>query len=270
MSSLVKKYGPWALVTGASSGIGDAFARLLAQHGFNLVLAARRRDRLEALAAELKKAHGIDARPAVCDLSQPDFIDALAPVIEGLEIGLLINNAGFGTTGALVDNALQRELDLLDVNCRAPLVLAHALGGPMRQRGKGGIVFVSSVLGFRPAPFLANYAASKAYTLYLGEALYEEMAPYGVDVLAVCPGGTRTEFFKEEDAQTFRNLMRLSAPILLDPADVPQKAMDDLGKTGSSVVGLANELTVFSNRFVPRGLGTKLLGSVIGAFQPKN
>ena len=146
MSEFKQKYGPWALITGASSGIGMEFARQLAAMGINLVLVARREDKLNTLATELKSSHGIDAKVVMADLSRDDFLPTLRSATAGLEIGLLVNNAGLTTTGAIVDNKLEDELNLLHLNCRAPLILAHEYGKPMRERKRGGIIFLGSVL----------------------------------------------------------------------------------------------------------------------------
>jgi uncharacterized protein len=195
MKGFEKKYGPWALITGASSGIGAEFARQLGTQGLNLLIVARRLDRMEQLAEELKNDCGVEVRPVKCDLGSADFMSVLRPHLEELDIGLLVNNAGFTNTGAVIDNDLECELELLYVNCRASLILAHELGNRLKSSGHGGMIFVSSTTAFAPPTLWANYAASKAYVLALGEAMHEEMRPVGVDVLVVCPGPARTDFY---------------------------------------------------------------------------
>ncbi len=159
------------MITGASAGIGSEFGRQLARHGLNVVLVARRLDRLQSLADELARDFGVETRAIAVDLSSPEPVDALLREIEGLEIGLLVNNAGVGTHGAFMENELSSELAIVDLNCRAPMALAHVLGSSMLARGRGGLIFVSSVFGFFPVPLMGAYAASKAYDLFLAEAL---------------------------------------------------------------------------------------------------
>ena len=260
MQRFVEKYGPWALVTGASSGIGLGFSRALAARGLNLVLIARRLSLLETLAESLRRDHRVDVRPVQCDLSRHDFMSDVSPALAGIEVGLLVNNAGFSNTGAVLDNPLSRELELLHVNCRAPLVLSHAVGGQMKSRGRGGIVFVSSIAGFAAMPRWANYSASKAYTLLLGEALHEEMRPHGVDVLVVCPGPTKTEF--ETVARVdFGRVSRGSG--VLDVADVVGAALRGLGRRSTVVVGFGNTMKAFSPRLLPRRTATRVFGHYV-------
>ena len=160
-------YGPWALVTGASSGIGAEFARQLAALGLNLVLVARRRQRLEVLARPLESGNHIEVKAVVADLSQPDFQPLLLAETQSVDIGLLVNNAGIGLANKFLDHVLENELALLNVNCRAVLVLSHLFGRQMAVRRKGGIIFVSSVSGYLATPYEASYAASKVYELFL-------------------------------------------------------------------------------------------------------
>jgi len=189
-----ERYGPWALITGASSGIGAEFSRQLAAMGLNLVLVARRKQRIEELAGQLERTNQIQVKTIAADLSQSDFLPLILSSTHSIEIGLLVNNAGFGLAGKFLDHELEKELALLDVNCRAPLILSHVFGRQMAQRKRGGIIFISSVSGYIATPFEASYAASKAYELFLAESLGYELKRDGVDVLALCPGSTDTEF----------------------------------------------------------------------------
>ncbi|OGT35986.1 MAG: hypothetical protein A2W28_08710 [Gammaproteobacteria bacterium RBG_16_51_14] len=254
MSDFKNKYGPWAIVTGASSSIGMEFSRQLAAKGLNLFLIARREERLKALASDLSSKHGIDARIIAVDVSSEDFLSGIRSVTSGFEIGLLINNAGFTNTGALVENNLEDEIRLLHVNCRAPLMLAHEFGKQMKDRKKGGIIFLASIVAFASAPRWTNYCASKAYDLMLAEGLAAEMKEYGVDVLALCPGFTRTEFQK---------LARINDLIAMDAEPVVCMALDKLGKSGIAVPGLFNKFASFSTRFQPRSLNTFIYKQVI-------
>src|SRR5262249_32002855 len=152
MKDFVERFGPWALVTGASSGIGEAFARRLAESGVNLVLVARREDRLRKLADDLRSQHSVSTRVVPVDLSRDDFLPAIEQATADVQVGLLVNNAGIATTGNFLDHDLGSELALLHVNSRAPLILTHHFGRSMRQRGRGGIIFVASTLAFAGVP----------------------------------------------------------------------------------------------------------------------
>src|SRR5688572_29774641 len=187
---------PIAVITGASSGIGEEFARQLASRGYDLVLVARRIDRLEKLAGTLHNVHQVDCVPFETDLTRPlerdRFCDALEPDKARLEI--LVNNAGFGTHGFFHETDLKRELELINVNCAAPVHLTKRVLPWMLERRRGFIVNVASLSAFTPGPVMAMYFASKAFLLSFSEALWEECRDTGVTVLALCPGPVRTEF----------------------------------------------------------------------------
>jgi len=193
MSAFLERYGPVALVTGASSGIGWAFAEELATRGFDLVLAARRTDRLEELAAKLKQAHGTTTQLCESDLSKPDAPAALLAATEGKDIGLVISNAGFNIRGYFETTDAAQMAEMLTVNCHAPMQLTHGFLPRLKARGKGGIIFTSSVEGFIGCPFSTAYSATKALVIGLGEGLFGELAGSGVDVLTLCPGATESE-----------------------------------------------------------------------------
>ncbi|MBW8753643.1 MAG: SDR family NAD(P)-dependent oxidoreductase [Sphingomonadales bacterium] len=192
-----ESYGPVALITGASSGIGWAFAEELAERGFDLVLAARRTDRLEELAAKLKVAHGTSAQLCESDLSQTDAPAKLLAVTEGTDIGLVVSNAGFNIRGLFESTDAAEMARMLTVNCHAPMQLAHGFLPRLKARGAkgsgGGLVFTSSVEGFIGCPFSTAYSATKALVIGLGEGLYGELAGSGIDVLTLCPGATESE-----------------------------------------------------------------------------
>jgi short-subunit dehydrogenase len=186
---------PDALVTGASSGIGAAFARLLAAHGTRrLSLVARRAERLEALAQELRQAHPIEVEVHVADLTRRDQVAALAARIAASPPDLLINNAGTGQFGAFADLPVEAQLAALDLNIQALVQLSHAYVGAALRRGHGALLQVASVAGCAPVPYEAVYAASKAFVIHFGEALFEELRGTGVRVRVLCPGFTDTEF----------------------------------------------------------------------------
>ena len=254
MTSFQEKYGPWALVTGASSGIGAEFAKQLAERNLNLVLIARRKERLEHLAGQLEKKHNVQVKTIIADLSRPDFMSLLYPATQTREIGLLVNNAGFGIGGSFLAHDLQRELALLDLNCRAALILTHEFGRKMTERKRGGIIFVSSVSAYIATPFEASYAASKVYELFLGESLWYELKQQGVDVLSLCPGSTKTEFHEISGTREF-------AAMAVEP--VVTLALKNLGKKQSVIPGWHNRLLVSLIKIVPRRVVTMLAGKTM-------
>jgi short-subunit dehydrogenase len=196
-----KQYGPWALVTGASEGIGRELALRLGEAGLNLVLVARRRQDLEQLATELCRDHGIEARVISADLATREGLRSVTESIRDLDLGLLVAAAGFGTSGPLLDSDLEDELDMLDVNCRATLVLTHELGRRFARRGRGGIVLLSSIVAFQGVPRAAHYAATKAWVQTLAEGLRPELGPFGVDVVAAAPGPVASGFARRAGMQ---------------------------------------------------------------------
>jgi hypothetical protein len=189
------QYGPWAVVTGASDGIGRALARDLAKSGLSLALVARRKAQLEALSAEVSGGgKSIRTRIIPADLGTYEGVAAVVEGTRDLDVGLLVAAAGFGTSKPFVEADLETELNMIDVNCRALAALAHEFGSRLSQRGRGGIVLMSSLVAFQGVPRAANYAATKAYVQTLAEGLAMELRPNGVDVLASAPGPVRTGF----------------------------------------------------------------------------
>src|SRR3972149_3556718 len=185
---------PRALITGAAGGIGEAFARQLAKRGHDLVLVARRRDRLEKLGAELSEAHGVEGEGVEADLADDSAVATVEERLRRGDIDLLVNDAGFGTRGEFAGLPLARELEELDVNVRALMRLTHAALGPMVGRGRGGGIHVASTGAVQPVPDLGTHAATKAFVLHFSEALHEEVKGKGVTVTCLCPGAVKTEF----------------------------------------------------------------------------
>jgi uncharacterized protein len=183
-----------ALVTGASSGIGEAFARQLAKKRYDLVLVARRRDRLEKLSAELAEAYGTDAEVISADLATPEGIHTVEKRIGQGDIGLLVNNAGFATRGNFANMSIDRELEEMDVNTKALVRLTRAALEPMVQQKRGIVINVGSTGAFQPVPYMSTYAATKAFVLHFSEGVHEEVKPHGVTVTCLCPGYVMTEF----------------------------------------------------------------------------
>lgn len=211
-------YGPTALVTGASSGIGLAFAEELARRGLDLILTARRTDRLKALADRLTASHGVAVSVIGADLQEPDAPARILQRTGHADIGLLLSNAGFNIKGAFELQDPVRMAGMLTVNCHAPMQLAHGLLPHLKRRGKGGIVFTASVEGLIGCPYSAAYSATKALVVALGEALWGELRGTGVDVLTLCPGATDTEA-----TAGMKGLANLQSP-----NDVARLALDNL------------------------------------------
>lgn len=240
MDDFKEKYGPWALITGASAGIGLEFANKLAARGLNLILVARRKERLDAIAGNLKGSFNISVKTIQVDLEKANFINSIIDASEGLEIGLLVNNAGYALTGEFLKHTLDEEQGLLHLNCRAPLMLTHLFGRKMVDMGRGGIIFVSSIAAFLPMPLWTHYSASKAYNLYLACGLYYELKERGVDVLALCPGHTKTEFAEVAGIKTKG----------MDVKPVVNLALKSLGKKPHAVPGLGNRIITFMPRLM--------------------
>jgi len=240
----------YALVTGASSGIGECFVRALAARKWNLVLIARSGEKLSALANELASAHGIQAAPLPVDLSAPGAAGRLAATLQDrqLEIGLLVNNAGFGARGRFHRLSLDRQCEMLRLNVHALMELTHWLLPPMLEKRKGAVINVSSTASFQPVPFTAVYSASKAFVTNFSMSLAEELRPYGVSVVTLCPGGTQTNFFEASHYGT-----RKLPGGLQDPRQVVVEALKALDHGGGLVVPrLFNKFFLEIQRVVPR------------------
>jgi short-subunit dehydrogenase len=252
--------GGTALITGASSGIGRELARLFARDGCDLVLVARRVDRLEALGEELARRHGIRSRAIGADLAAADAPGAIVAAVRdaGLTIDVLVNNAGFGTAGPFATTDLRTELELLQVNVVALTHLTKLLVPGMLARGRGAILNVASTAAFQPGPLMAVYYASKAYVLSFSEALAEELAGSGVTVTTLCPGPVPTEF--QARAGMAGSRLFALAPLVGDAAAVARAGYAGLRRGKRLVIpGLANRLLVQSQRLAPRRLVTKIV-----------
>ena len=253
-----KPEGKRALVTGASSGIGEEFARQLAKQGYGVVIVARRRDRLEKLANELKEG-GADAEVIAADLSRPEGVAAVVERLEKGDIGVLVNNAGFATNGEFTQLPVDRELQEIDLNIRALTQLSHVGLAQMKQRGAGTIINVASTGAYQPVPYMSTYAATKAYVLSFSEGLHEEAKGYGVTVTCLCPGATRTEFHEVAGVgdDSIPGFAWMSAEAVVGNA---------LGaaKSGSAITtpGLLNKFTANLPRFTPRFAVRKISGAM--------
>jgi short-subunit dehydrogenase len=257
---------PWsyrgrrALVTGASAGLGEEFARRLAARGAYLVISARRRERLEALAGALRREHGVPVEVVPADLSLPGEAARLwREASAGGAVDLLVNNAGFGAQGRFDELPLERQMEMLALDCGAVLELAHHALRSMRARGEGGILNVASIASFQPVPGLATYAAAKAFVLSLSEALWAENRDAGVRVLALCPGRTPTEFQAVAGTGSTEGAIGVRTP-----AQVVEAGLEALLAGKSYVVpGLENHLASWLARLAPRSLVTRALKRLV-------
>ena len=186
-------YGPVAMVTGASSGIGKSFAEQLAEKGLDLVLVARRRQRLDEIAAELHPKYATSVTVCEADLSKPSAVPTIFESSKGLDVGLVVSNAGFSIKGEYAQQDAQQLSGMLTVNCHIPMLLTHSFVPQLQARGKGGIIFTSSVESLMGCPFSTAYSATKSFVKNLGEGLWGELVSDGIDVLTICPGATDTE-----------------------------------------------------------------------------
>lgn len=248
------RYGRWAVVTGASDGIGREFARELAGRGFDLVLVARREPALQALGTELMAAHGIEVRIIAVDLADKAGVDHVVDATADLDVGLLVAAAGFGTSGPFVAAALAEESGMVAVNCGAVLALSWHFARRFVGRGRGGVVLIGSIVGFQGVPRTANYAATKAYVQTLAEGLHEELLPLGVDVVVAAPGPVRTGFETRAD-------MRMASA--MSPAEVARSTLAALGHRTTVRPGLLTKVLSFSLAMLPRWGRTKVMGRVM-------
>jgi len=248
------RYGPWALVTGGSSGLGLAIADALAAIGLNLVLVARHGDALERAAADLRSRHRTGVRVVAVDLATVDGPQQLIDAVPDLDVGLLVAAAGFGTSGPFVATDLSTEEAMLAVNCRAVLALTRHFAPRLIERGGGGIVLLGSLVGFQGVPACASYAATKAYVQTLAEALHVELRRSNVDVIAAAPGPVHSGFA----ARAGMHLTRAA-----QPADLAVPILRALGRRGTVVPGALSRLLTFSLRMLPRPARVRVMGNVM-------
>lgn len=254
------------LITGASSGIGESFARKLAALGHNLLLVSRSEDKLIMVCNEVGRSHNIRAEYFAVDLSRPNAAQSLFEETRkrDLEIDLLINNAGFGSMGDFAQLDLNRELNMIDLNIRSLVELTHRFLQPMRERKSGAIMNVASTAAFQPVPFMATYAATKAFVLSFSEALWEENRTYGIKVMALCPGVTETNFFEAS------SMLRPPARTSQTPEEVVDVGLRALARGKSSVIsGWTNRLMVESERLVSRKFVLRAAGAVMRSHNEK-
>jgi short-subunit dehydrogenase len=245
--------GRWALVTGASSGLGADFARELAGRGCPVVLVARREERLRQLASELEAAHGVATHVLALDLAERGAPRTLHEGLRarGIAVDVLVNNAGFGVFGPFLEIDWERERQMLELDVLAVVELTKRFSADMIERRAGWILQVASIAAFQPTPTYATYAAAKSFVLSFSDAVAHELRPFGVHVCTVCPGVTATEFLDVAGQRPtlYQRLMMMQSP------DVARRAVRALLRGRTSIVpGVGNALSAFSMRLTPRRL----------------
>lgn len=253
LSNFSNHYGPWALVAGASEGLGAAFAEELARRGLSVVLLARRAHLLQDLSDRLASDYNVNTRVYSLDLSNEDAVLEFASQMATLDLGLLVYNAAYAPIGRFLDLPLSDILKVIDVNVRGPLLLTHSLAPRMVERGRGGIVLMSSLAGLQGTPKLATYASSKAFGTILAESLWGELRAHGVDVLASCAGAIRTPGYVSSEKGP-------EAPGTMDASAVASQTLDALGQGPRVVPGLVNQLAHYLvGRWLPRTTAIKIM-----------
>ncbi len=252
-----EKYGRYALVTGASSGIGVEFARQLAAKKLNLVLVARRKERLDNLARELQDQYRVEVKTIAVDLTANDFMATIAKTTATLEVGLLVSNAGMMYIGNYLDNPLAADLQMIDLNIKAPAILTHHFAKKMVGRKKGGLIYTASMLGYMGTPYATTYAGTKAHEIVKGEGLAYELKDKGIDVLVLNPGLTDTEMTADNDFSVMP--MKLMRPDI-----VARTAVEALGRKVLVTPGMMNRMMVgMSKRMMSRQMNTKMFGKLM-------
>jgi short-subunit dehydrogenase len=251
---LARRYGPWAVVTGASDGIGKSFASMIAKSGLNLVLVARREGVLRDFADQLRQRYGVAAIAIAADLSSYEANARIERDTRDLDVGLLVAAAGFGISRPFIENDIDVELNMIDVNCRAVALMTHAFARRFVARKRGGVILMSSLVAFQGVPRAANYAATKAYVQTLAEGLHDELAPLGVDVLATAPGPVKSGFGQ-------RAGMRIRSG--QTPDEVAEASLKALGRRTTVRPGFLAKALEASLAPLPRGGRMKIMARVM-------
>lgn len=254
---LQTRYGPWAVVTGASSGIGRAMAEHLAASGLKLVISARRASELEQLAQLLASTYKTEVRPIVADMGTPEGVQTLLDATTPLNVGMLVAAAGYGTSGLFIDTDVADETNMIRVNCEAVVRLTHHFSRLFAHQKRGGLVLFSSLVAFQGVPYAANYAATKAFIQSLAEGLAVELKPFGVDVLAAAPGPVASGFGERAN-------MRLNKA--LTPEQVASPILRALGRQTTVLPGLLTKFLVYSLNLVPRWAKVQIMKQVMQGF----
>jgi short-subunit dehydrogenase len=255
--SLIERYPGWAVITGASAGIGAEYARALAREGYSCVLVARREQRLRELAEELEQSWKVETRIIAADLAEAGADAVVAAQLEDLEIGLLVNNAGVGYAGAFLKQESERLTRMIQLNCVAPVALTHRLLPKLVDRDRSAVIIVGSLAGRQPVPFMSVYSATKGFDLLVGEGLWLELREHGIDVQVVQPGPVATEF--EEVAGEKRSDPELDQ----SPYDVVKASLETLGLAPSIATSWRVLAVAALSRIAPRTLAIFASGALM-------
>lgn len=253
VSRFSSRYGPWAVVAGASEGLGAAFAERLAEREMNLLLIARQAELLSSVAEDLERRHDIEARCLVQDLADAGLAQTLQEATAGLEIGVVVYNAAHVPTGRFLDTGPESLDRLIRVNVQGPVTVIRTLAPAMCERNRGAIVLMSSLAGMQGAPGVAGYAASKAFNTILAEGLWDELGEQGIDMVVSCAGAMSTPGYERAFDK--------DVPGMLDPMDVADQTLKALGRGPRFIPGWVNRATaVLTTRLLPRSTAVNLIG----------
>jgi short-subunit dehydrogenase len=254
------RYGPWAIVAGASEGIGATYAEELASRGLNLVLVARRAELLQSLASELSTKYKIDTKIIVLDLAASNVVEQIDENTKDIEIGLLVYNAAFSAIGPLLETPLEDHIKEINTNAFTPLKLIYLFARPMLARGQGGIVLMSSLSAFQGSAYISTYAATKAFNIVLAEGLWEEWRERGVDVLVCVSGAVKTPNYVASEPEKTGGL----GDMTMTPDQIVREALDMLGRGPYVIPGQMNRISSFVMRhLLPRRVAIQLMGKIL-------
>jgi short-subunit dehydrogenase len=257
MTDFKKKYGLWAVVAGASEGIGQAYAKGLAKRGLNLVLIARRPEPLketEQIVSDL----GVEVKALQLDLSSPDMLEKVDAATKGLDIGIMVYNAAYGPVRPFLSNTVEQLRQHTGVNCDGPMLLSHYFGKRFAEQGRGGIILMSSMAGFQGTAMVAPYAATKGFDTVLGEALHYELKSKGVDVMVCAAGATKTPNYLSTEPQ-----YGAMKPSELEPATVAEGALNALGSRSLFIPGTSNRFAHAMFRVFSRSFASKFFSNTM-------
>ena len=249
-----KKYGEWAVVTGASDGIGRSIALELAKKGLNVVIVARRGNLLNQLESEIKTVTQVEVKSLALDLSKPDSTEALLMATQNLDVGLFAAIAGFGTSGELIYSDIKAELYMIDVNCRGVVEQTYSFAKRFTEQRRGGIILMGSLVGFQGTPTAANYAATKAFIQTFAEGIHYELKPYGVDVVSSAPGPV---------ASGFANRANMKMGQAATPEEVARNTIEALGNAVTVRPGFLSKFLGWSLIILPRLLRVRIMHAIM-------
>lgn len=259
-TNFAARYGPWAIVAGASEGLGAQYARQLATHGLNLMLIARRDELLQSLALDLSTKYPIEVKTIALDLSEPDVVDRIAQATDDLKIGLLVYNAAFSAVGPFLERPLEDHAKEIQTNAFTPLKLVYRFAGRMHARGRGGIILMSSLSAFQGSAYISAYAATKAFNIVLAEGLWEEWRERGVDILVCISGAIKTPNYIASAPAKTGGL----GDMAISPEQVVREALYNLGKGPYVIPGRMNRVSSFVMRhLLPRKTTVKFMGRIL-------